>query len=764
MPQYLSPGVYVEEKDPGPRPITGVSTSIAGALGVTLKGPTSGRPVLVTNFAEFTTTFGSYMAEPADPAIVNDWAGSAEEGGRWWQFAHAVQGFFVNGGQQLFVKRVFSSAAVASSGLLGGGLVSSLAADARAGDDTVTLEHLINLDDGGPNPGTSFRLVRGDTLAAFGPFTVRSYDPVRNRVAFDGGPLPEDLEAGRDFAEIHPRPAAPVTTGNETLLVEANALGAWGDDVSVRVLPMIGATLGILPDPGQGPAVFSRVVAPAATGATTVTVAEVPGQLDAATPTPFTARIGAQRVQVGAVAAGGAAGQVDLTVPALPADVRVGTTVQRLRTANLAAADTIYVANAGRLYRGAVVELDNGSQKETRWVTAVEGALVTLNQDLTLDYLEDDRVWVVEARVLVRYAPAGQDPVDEVFANLRLVRDGSPSSLVEHVNARSRYVDLTVGPNYEEFDLTAFPTAANGGWHALDGGDDALDQLTVDDFVGVDGGSGNRSGIESLVDEDDIAIVLVPGVWARTVQSALIAHCETLKDRFAVLDTQDGLSVQEVRDVRSLIDTRYAALYYPWLVVRDPLTDRNIPVAPSGHMAGIYARVDDERGVHKAPANEVIRSINRLDQDVTKREQDLLNPEGINALRFFPGRGNRVWGARVATSDTLWQYVNVRRLFIFIEESIDEGTQFVVFEPNDPELWARVILTISQFLTTQWRNGALVGLTADDAFFVRCGPETMTQDDIDQGRLICEIGIAPSKPAEFVIFRIQQQALALQTA
>ena len=185
---------------------------------------------------------------------------------------------------------------------------------------------------------------------------------------------------------------------------------------------------------------------------------------------------------------------------------------------------------------------------------------------------------------------------------------------------------------------------------------------------------------------------------------------------------------------------------------------------PSGFLAGIYARTDVARGVHKAPANEVIRSIRGFESAISKREQDILNPENINVLRAFPGRGNRVWGARVLTSDPAWRYVNVRRLFIMIEESIDEGTQWVVFEPNDEPLWARVRQSVSRFLMTQWRIGALQGATADEAFFVVCDRSTMTQDDIDNGRLICEIGIAPVKPAEFVIFRIQQKTLETVTA
>jgi phage tail sheath protein FI len=222
--------------------------------------------------------------------------------------------------------------------------------------------------------------------------------------------------------------------------------------------------------------------------------------------------------------------------------------------------------------------------------------------------------------------------------------------------------------------------------------------------------------------------------------------------------------VQQIEAFRSPIDTKYAALYYPWVQIRDPRPGGDGEDAPpSGFMAGIYARTDVARGVHKAPANEVIRSIRGLAQTITKREQDILNPQNINVLRAFPGRGNRVWGARVLTSDAAWKYVPVRRLFLMVEESIDEGTQWVVFEPNDEPLWARVRQSVTNFLITQWRLGALQGATADEAFFVACDRSTMTQDDIDNGRLICQVGLAPVKPAEFVIFRVQQKTLELST-
>ena len=285
--------------------------------------------------------------------------------------------------------------------------------------------------------------------------------------------------------------------------------------------------------------------------------------------------------------------------------------------------------------------------------------------------------------------------------------------------------------------------------------------------MGVDGGSGHRTGIQAMEDIDEIAICAVPGMWSQTVQSSLIEHCELLKDRFAILDPPDGEDIEGIGSFRQVIDTEYAALYYPWCITVDPSSGSNVHVPPSGHLAGIYADTDDTRGVHKAPANVVIRGINLvggLAADITKREQDVLNPVGINALRFFPGLGERVWGARTLSSDTDWKYVNVRRLFIFVEKSIYNGTQWVVFEPNDEQLWALVRQTISAFLTTVWRSGALAGTTPDEAFFVRCDRTTMTQDDLDNGRLICIVGLAPVFPAEFVIFRFEQKTSESQQA
>jgi phage tail sheath protein FI len=216
-------------------------------------------------------------------------------------------------------------------------------------------------------------------------------------------------------------------------------------------------------------------------------------------------------------------------------------------------------------------------------------------------------------------------------------------------------------------------------------------------------------------------------------------------------------------DPRTAIqDTSYAAFYYPWLVIADPQTGARRTVPPGGHVLGVYARTDLERGVFKAPANETLRGVLELEFDVNDATQDLLNPRGVNVIRLFAGGGIRVWGARTMASNALWKYVSVRRLLIFLERSIYDGTQWVVFEANGKPLWERVTDAIRLFLRGQWRLGALLGATEDKAFFVKCDETTMTQDDIDNGRLICEVGVAPVRPAEFVIFRIFQHTARTQ--
>jgi phage tail sheath protein FI len=278
------------------------------------------------------------------------------------------------------------------------------------------------------------------------------------------------------------------------------------------------------------------------------------------------------------------------------------------------------------------------------------------------------------------------------------------------------------------------------------------------------------TGLAALGEIDDIAIVAVPDSGdmddaevSFAIADNLVTHATNQKYRIAIVDGPMNSSLNEIRTFRGRFDSKYAALYYPWIRIFDP-TERfsqgappkqlNLP--PSGFVAGIYARNDITRGVHKAPANEVVRGLTRFEVNINQGSNEVINPEGINALRFFEGRGYRVWGARTMSSDPEWKYVNVRRLFIYIEHSIDKCTQWAVFEPNNSRLWKNIRRTVEDFLLVLWRDGALMGATPEEAFFVRCDRTTMTQNDLDNGRLICLVGVAPVKPAEFVIFRIGQ--------
>jgi hypothetical protein len=364
-----------------------------------------------------------------------------------------------------------------------------------------------------------------------------------------------------------------------------------------------------------------------------------------------------------------------------------------------------------------------------------------------------------------RYFPA---VVGDVAGPLRL-EDGRPEGESNYVRLADRAATLTdteaVRPGPEALiDRTAagFTEPAR---HPLAGGDDSLATMADAVYLGVDDPEPlNRTGLQALRNLSQVSIVAIPGQASPGLQAGLIAHCELMRYRFAVLDcaTADA-SLAEVQAQRQAFDTKYAALYYPWLTVPHPMPDnlaliRDFYLPPSGHMIGVYARTDEERGVHKAPANETVRGITGLSRRLSKGEHDILNPSpvNINVIRDFrpEGRAIRVWGARVITSDGDHKYVPVRRLLIFLELSIERGLQWVVFEPSTERLWAQVRRSVANFLTDVWRSGALEGTKPEQAFFVRCDRTTMSQSDIDNGRLICVIGVAPVKPSEFVIIRI----------
>lgn len=359
-------------------------------------------------------------------------------------------------------------------------------------------------------------------------------------------------------------------------------------------------------------------------------------------------------------------------------------------------------------------------------------------------------------KLVVRQA----NKVVEEFDNLSTKRGKQYAVTV--VNAQSKLIrveEASPGP----LERPAPGTVALGG-----GGQEAPATVRPGDYVGD---AAQRTGFAGLEAVDAVTMISVPDLMSayqqglidlegvKAVQLAMITHCELMGDRVAVLDPPPALSAQQIRDWRTDgagYDSKYAALYWPWIKVFDPASGTNVHVPPSGHLAGIWGRNDDDRGVHKAPANEVVRGAVSLETSITKTEQELLNPLGINCIRTFPGRGIRVWGARTVSSDPAWRYLNVRRYFNYLEESILLGTQWCVFEPNDDTLWGKIRRSIEAFLIMEWRKGALFGLTPAEAFYVKCDGENNTAESIDVGQVLCEIGVAPVKPAEFVIFRLAQ--------
>ncbi len=376
-------------------------------------------------------------------------------------------------------------------------------------------------------------------------------------------------------------------------------------------------------------------------------------------------------------------------------------------------------------------------------------------------------------------AAGGDAPPEDEFKLVVLV-DGKSTETYDNVTNKAQDNNVATKVNAASKLIKLEETTSGSGLTPLAKGQVDLtrpepapvppttDNLGTGDYVGD---AADRTGFGGLEAVDEVTMVAVPDLAAaldngaidrdtfKAVQLGMIAHCELMGDRIAILDTPPNLNAQQVHKWRTAeagYDSKFATMYWPWVQVFDPVSGANRFIPPSGHMGGIWARNDDTRGVHKAPANEVVRGAISLQTQITKAEHDLLNPVGINCIRAFPGRGVRVWGARTLSSDAEWRYLNVRRLFNYLEESILLGTQWVVFEPNDHQLWARINRTISAFLVNEWRKGALFGTTPDEAFFVKCDDETNPAEGIDAGQVVCQIGIAPVKPAEFVIFQLSQ--------
>lgn len=435
--------------------------------------------------------------------------------------------------------------------------------------------------------------------------------------------------------------------------------------------------------------------------------------------------------------------------------------------------------NADGFNQGDVVELFDGKAKAYATIVSSLDNIVTLDAPCTLNVADEKIGTPKYIKTCELTLTVKLDDVVETYANVSLCPEAG-----NFVSARARKSDLVTiavteakapaapkegkdekAPAPAKAGVTPIELAGGAAVIALAGGSDGkVANVNPNVYMGEDNGPGKRSGLAAFLENVDVSIMAIPGVTAPEVQAALIAHCENCKSCFAILDVPiDRKKTNDVVEFRDMYDTTYAAMYHPWLEMFDPLAKRSAYFPPSGAMAGIYARTDNERGVHKAPANEIVRGCTGLSCNYNEGEQDILNPKGVNLVRAFTGRGIRVWGARTMSSNGLWKYVNVRRLYIYIEESIKANTNWVVFEPNSEVLWGRVTRTIEMFLATCWRSGALAGSTPSEAYFVECGPTTMTQDDIDNGRLICNIGIAAVKPAEFVIFRITQHTASSES-
>ena len=468
-------------------------------------------------------------------------------------------------------------------------------------------------------------------------------------------------------------------------------------------------------------------------------------------------------------------------------NVFVDTQVVRSKNAAVAAPQFGGIIQATGAKNGSVVEIITSGAPPTNNAPLVLGTLA----QITIDPVDGHQIFNRGGGQIV---PAPTDVIQNVSLRVVVQTDDGNQKTYDQLGAdpvSKRYIGkILQADNPEDENAVVYlrwdppggtnDVAANlmvalqaNPNKRLTGGNDGL-VVTPTDLAGEDADpddvSKKATGLAALGEVDDIAIVALPDGGAyddvdscSAAADALIAHATLLRYRIAVLDPPFNSSMTDVRNFRGRFDSTYAALYHPWLEILDP-TQRSaqgapparLQLPPSGFITGIYARTDIERGVFKAPANEPLFGIVKLENNITKARQDVLNPEGINALRYFEGRGNRVWGARTITSDPEWMYVNVRRLFIYLEHSIDKGTQWAVFEPNNERLWANIRHTIEDFLLVTWKTGALMGTKPEEAYFVRCDRTTMTQNDLDNGRLICLIGVAPTKPAEFVIFRIGQ--------
>ena len=648
MPEYLAPGVYVEEVSFRAKSIEGVSTTTTGFIGPTRYGPLDLEPEIVTSLVEFERTFGG-----RERLVFEDNSTEPVDNYMW----HAVRAYFEEGGKRLYISRVYSPSgsppdpeAGFSSYVVGGspGITVRARFPGRAGDARVTFTFKV-----GQN------VLVDENPAA--DVTVPGVRSLQHR----------DVVLIRDVAS----PAAsPPSVRGLFLALRDTENRTWNFSLNgeTDASPML-SLADLVPGATEVRVVTVTVnVDPLAAGAPSYTESDLP--LD-----PFHRR----------------GDTPDSLFDAFAPHARDTGDPNAKVIANLALARTVPIViefNA---------DFDNG--------------IAVLNE------------------MLADPAAPGSPPL-------------SLQTAIENLSGDPQERSLTI---------------------VLSGGNDGV-RPEADEYEGaVDAETDLKTGLRQFEDLEDISIVAAPGstfgyedptygVQSRTIVRHLINHAQRMRYRIAVIDSGDNQSISQVRAMRAQLDSTYGALYYPWIRVLDPLSQREIHVPPSGFVAGIYARNDVNRAVYKAPANEVVNLAIGFERFLNKAQQEVLNPEGINCFRFFEGRGMRLWGARTISSDPEWKYVNLRRYFAYLERSIDKGTQWAVFEPNGEQLWANVRRTIEDFLLNEWQSGALLGDKPEKAYFVKCDRSTMSQSDLDNGRLVALIGVAPLRPAEFVILRIGQ--------
>jgi phage tail sheath protein FI len=722
--------VFVEEVSFRAKAIEGVGTSVAGLVGPTRTGPLRGKPEVVTSVNEFTRIYGDEQdLSLGGTSVLN-------------HTAIAARAFFANGGKQLFVSRI--SNGVNSTDAEGAGSSALFGAASDGGNNVVFRSRF---------PG------------AMGNYTLELlWKDSENLLKLEATSAPDEGELV--FLEATGLTSAVRVSGISARVPAARF------PMDIRALVRRSGTQYVIDSnrceitADDGTAMTGTDLRPdgAADGDEGVLVAA--GLVPSATTTVRFTRGYAKQPTSGALAAGTSAvltlaAETDLSVYTGAAHWGTLTTLR----GTLNAAGTELTVDGGGLNPGVAADVILPLPAMAAAASAAQAIMVQRNFDIEVlaGGADGDPVYSYGN---ISTAPDADNSLSNVLAAQPEKRYDALTSPVSCALGAGVTGDDVVAALFEMFDpgaLSPPPTSIDGPRYliALSGGGDG-DVPTAADYAGESDEVTGSTGFAALEDIEDVSIVMTPAAAAHAVShQAVVAelqrHCRKMRYRVGIVDSREGMSLSEVRDFRSNFDDSRLALYYPWVVIADPTGQRdNITAPPSGFIAGVYANTDVQRGVHKPPANEPVIGALRFAQDINRFQQELLNPNGINCLRSFPGRGHRVWGGRTLSSDPEWIYVNVRRYFLYLERSIEKSTQWVVFEPNGERLWANVRTAVEDFLYNEWFNGRLLG-SQKTAYFVRCDRSTMTQNDLDFGRLVCLVGVAPLRPAEFVIFRIGQK-------